>query len=498
MKPQVLSSTLITMVNHKHLRKILTKKIDDYIYKSIVDNDSEDLKEVAIKRYQFLSAMLHCMINNINRGYISPEIIKKIVNVFVQNNLIREDQIYTQAVEKFKEKYGEYPPTFIVFSPTQKCNLKCIGCYANSAADTSATIPYPYVDRVVSEVHDCWGVRFITISGGEPFTYKSEDKTLVDIYRKYNDMFYLVYTNGTIINEQIAQNLADCANVTPAISVEGFEEETDQRRGRGTFKKILETLQHLRSVGVPFGISVTATNKNADLLLEDEFYDFFFEEQGACYMWQFQFMPIGRGKDEMDLMVRPEQRLNLYRKWEKLLCKKKYCLADFWNSGVLSRGCIAYGRSGGYAYIDWHGNVTPCAFIPYYVDNIYNLYNNGGTLTDALFSDFMKKGRKWQRDYGLDNWKKPKNWLMPCSIRDHYEIFRTSVLPKNAKPEDEKAKEALESDEYFEIMKNYDQKLNSLTKKIWEIEYLNKEAAPIKIKYQNVNIKLNNQKIGVD
>jgi len=492
MKPQVLSSTLIKMVNHKHLRNMLTKKVDDYIYKNIVDKDTEDLREVAIKRYQFLSAMLHCMINNINRGYISPEIIKKIVNVFVQNNLIRDDQIYTQAVEKFKKKYGEYPPTFIVFSPTQKCNLKCIGCYANSAADTSATVPYPYVDRVVSEVHDCWGVRFITISGGEPFTYKSEDKTLLDIYRKYNDMFFLVYTNGTIINEQIAQSMADCANVTPAISVEGFEEETDQRRGRGTFKKILETLQRLRNVGVPFGISVTATNKNAELLLKDEFYDFFFEQQGACYMWQFQLMPIGRGKDELDLMVRPEQRLSLYRKWEKLLSEKKYCLADFWNSGVLSRGCIAYGRSGGYAYIDWHGNVTPCAFIPYYVDNIYDLYNNGKALTDALFSDFMKNGRKWQREYGLDNWKKPENWLMPCSIRDHYEIFKNSVLPKGAKPEDEKAKEALESDEYFEVMKNYDQKLNSLTKKIWEIEYLNKEAASDKFKCQNTNVSMFN------
>jgi len=188
-------------------------------------------------------------------------------------------------------------------------------------------------------------------------------------------------------------------------------------------------------------------------------------------------MPIGRGKDELELMVVPEKRVELYRKWEKLLTEKKYCLADFWNSGVLARGCIAYGRSGGYIYIDWHGNVTPCAFIPYYVDNIYDLYDSGQTLTDALFSDFMKNGRKWQREYGLDNWKKPNNWLMPCSIRDHYEIFRKSVLPENVKPEDEKAKEALESPEYFGMLKNYDKELQRLTEKIWESEYLDKEQA---------------------
>ena len=475
MKPQVILSTLNKMVNHTHLRKLLARRFDDYIYKSLVNDDSKDLKEVQLRRYQFLSAMLQCIIKNMNKGYVSREIVRKIIDVLVENNLIRQDQNYIRAVEEFEEKYGELPPTFIVFSPTQRCNLRCIGCYASSTSDTSATVPYCYVDRVVSEVHDSWGVRFITISGGEPSLYRSEGKTLLDVYRKYDDMFFHTYTNGTVINEQVAGELARLANVTPAISVEGFEQETDERRGAGTYRKILKALECLRQAGVPFGISVTATSKNVDLLLSDEFYDFYFEEQGASYMWQFQLMPIGRGKDELDSMVVPEQRLKLYRKWEKLLAEKRYCLADFWNSGVLARGCIAYGRSGGYIYIDWHGNVTPCAFVPYFVDNIYQLYDNGRTLSDALFSDFMKNGRKWQREYGFDNWKKPENWLMPCSIRDHYEMFKDSILSEDAKPEDEKAKEALESNEYFEILRDYDEELQRLTERIWEAEYMNKE-----------------------
>jgi MoaA/NifB/PqqE/SkfB family radical SAM enzyme len=473
METEVISPRLIKMVNHKYTRKLLAKKIDDYIYKTIVKDNTEDLEKVGLRRYEFFSAMLYCVVRSVDKGYVSKEVIRKIIDVFVQNSLIGGDQNYEQTIEKFKGKYGEPPPSFIVLSPTQICNLKCIGCYASSAANTPDTIPYPYVDKIVSEVHDSWGSRFITISGGEPFMYKSEGKTLFDIYQKYNDMFFLVYTNGTVIDENIAAELAKSANATPAISVEGFEKETDERRGPGTFKKILRAFEHLRRVGVPFGISVTATSRNVDVLLTDEFYDFYFKRQGACYMWQFQLMPIGRGKDEMDLMVNPQQRLRLYRKWEKLLSEKRYCMADFWNSGVLSRGCIAYGRSGGYIYIDWHGNVTPCAFIPYYVDNVYDLYENGKTLSDALFSDFMKNGRKWQGEYGLDNWKKPHNWLMPCSIRDHYDIFRNSVLTKQAKPEDEKAKEALESDDYFEVLKAYDEQLQRLTEKIWQNEYLN-------------------------
>jgi len=85
----------------------------------------------------------------------------------------------------------------------------------------------------------------------------------------------------------------------------------------------------------------------------------------------------------------------------------------------------------------------------------------------------MVRGRRWQRQYGLDDWSKPKNWLMPCSIRDHYEIFRKSVLPAAAKPEDKNTKEALESEEYFEILKKYDKELEHLSGKIWEDEYLN-------------------------
>jgi len=472
MKPALISSALVRMVKHKNLRKILAKQIDNAVRKEIINDESQDLRQVQIKRYEFLSAMLRCVIRNMDKGYVSSEIIERIINVFVRNNLTGEDRGCGLAAERFKEKYGEYPPTFIVLSPTQRCNLKCIGCYASSAADTSPTIPYDYVDKIVGEVHDLFGSRFITISGGEPLMYHSDGKTLFDIFEKYNDMFFLMYTNGTLIDEKTAERFAHCANITPAISVEGYERLTDARRGKGTYRKILGAMERLRKAGVPFGVSVTSTSKNTDVLSTDEFYDYYFEQQGACYMWQFQLMPIGRGADEMDLMVNPEKRVELYKQWKKMLTKKRYCVADFWNSGVLSRGCIAYGRSGGYFYIDWNGNITPCAFIPYYVDNIYELYKNGKTLSDALFSDFMKNGRKWQREYGLNNWKRPKNWLMPCSIRDHYEIFRNSILPEQARPEDEKAEQALESPEYFDILTNYDKQLEMLTEKIWHNDYL--------------------------
>ena len=156
--------------------------------------------------------------------------------------------------------------------------------------------------------------------------------------------------------------------------------------------------------------------------------------------------------------------------------EKKYCVADFWNSGVLSDGCIAYGRSGGYLYVDWNGNIMPCVFVPYYEDNIKELYKQNKKLADALFSDLFKKGREWQIKYGYDpnhEFKsKPKNWLMPCSIRDHWKNFRENIISKTTKSQDEFAKQALESEEYNKTLEEFDKELSEKTEPIWRKEYL--------------------------
>jgi MoaA/NifB/PqqE/SkfB family radical SAM enzyme len=464
---------LTRIVGQANLRRWLAGKLESQIHKALVEEDSQNLSSVQEKKCEFMGAMLESAIRNMDRGRISRRVVNRLIEVLVKNCLLGETGVRREHIRAFEEEYNQTPPAFIVVSPTQKCNLMCKGCYAGSTRQTAASLPYDVVDRIVGEAHDIFGSRFVTISGGEPLMYRDQGKTLMDIYRKYDDMFFLFYTNGTLITERLAEEMRDLGNVTPAISVEGFESETDQRRGKGTFRKLLEVFGYLTGHGVPFGVSVTSTAGNVDLLLTEDFYDFYFDEQGASYMWQFQLMPIGRGREALDGMVTPEKRVRLFRMWERMLKEKKYCIADFWNSGVLSDGCIAYGRGSGYFYIDWNGNIMPCVFIPYYVDNVYDLYRSGNTIADALFSDFMKNGRRWQEEYGLNHRTEPGNWLMPCSIRDHYDAFRKSIMPCDVKPENRSAAEALKSDAYYEVLKEYDQDLSQLTEGIWNREYLN-------------------------
>ena len=111
------------------------------------------------------------------------------------------------------------------------------------------------------------------------------------------------------------------------ISVEGWKQRTDERRGAGVYDRILNAMSLLRRDGVPFGISLTGTRNNAEEILTEDFIDFFIE-QGALLAWLFQYMPIGRAFT-LDLIVTPQQRAWMWRHSWAIVRKKRLFIADF-------------------------------------------------------------------------------------------------------------------------------------------------------------------------
>jgi radical SAM protein with 4Fe4S-binding SPASM domain len=111
-------------------------------------------------------------------------------------------------------------------------------------------------------------------------------------------------------------------------------------------------------------------------------------------------------------------------------------VADFWNSALLSDGCVAYGKN--YFYIDWNGNIMPCVFVPYYTHNVKEMFSKGQRLSEIYNTEMFKKGREWQKNYH-DKDGKLGNMLMPCSIRDHHKEFMEIINSCNVKFEDESA-----------------------------------------------------------
>ena len=459
------TGVLDSLVRSPRFRGWALRKGEQQLHRKYVVENADGLPaRIQEIRCKALGNLLHSVNRALAEGRISPGVRRAVIKNFIGGLVIGE----TERQRPFREAYGYDPPTFLTISPTKRCNLQCKGCYAASSAKNDNTLDYTTFSRILRDKKEEWGSRFTVISGGEPLMYRSEGKDLFDVLRENQDQYFMMYTNSTLIDREAARRMAELGNVTPAISVEGWEKETDERRGAGVFRKVQQAMENLREAGVPFGVSVTATRHNAETVMADEFMDYYFRQQGAIYGWLFQYMPIGRSFD-LDLMVTAEQRKWMLEKELRLIFERDLFLIDFWNGGPMSLGCISAGRSGGYFYIDWNGNIAPCVFFPYYLENISELYRSGRKLSDVLELAYFRKIRDWQDGYLRDGGK-VKNLFMPCPMRDHHAFARETVQEFGAKPMDEDAALAIADPHYRGGMAKYNEEVGNALDPLWEKE----------------------------
>lgn len=418
-------------------------------------------KRLISKEYK---STVQFIIDKAKQGHSVPALFKDIVNnlspncrnKLAENLFINSLLLGAKARERFAKIYGYKPPYLMVISPTMKCNLRCTGCYAGEYQQKQ-DLDFETVDRILTEAKEKLGIYFVTISGGEPFTWPY----LFDILKKHNDMYFQIYTNGTLITEELAQKLVEVGNAACAISVEGYEAETDKRRSSGVYRKILNAMTALKEAGVLFGFSATPTKLNADIISSEEFVDFYIA-QGCSFGWYFQYIPIGLNP-EVSLMSTPEQRLCLRSKIKQMRSTKKIFFGDFWNDGPFVGGCMAAASrsgAGSYFHINCNGDVEPCVFCHFAVDNIKNK-----TLIEALNSDFFKTIRS-QQPYS-------ENLLRPCAIIDNPEVLRNAVKVCNAYPTHTGADSIIKDPKITKYLDDYSLKWKELTDPVWEKEYKN-------------------------
>jgi len=464
---EVLVFTMPLLAHSKPLRQSLFWAVQKYIQVARFQINPSVPRPAGVTTdlTKFIPVIWHTADCLLNQRLARP-VIRSVARNLVSGIMIGGGQ--QSPISRFHGMFGTYPPGFLTLSPGKMCNLHCKGCYANAGVD-SEKLDWHTFDRIIYEAKTLWGIRFLVISGGEPLAYSSEGKGILDAAEKHPDVFFLMYTNGTLINESVAKRLSELGNVTPAISVEGWRERTDERRGAGVYDKVLKGMEILRHAGVPFGISLTATRHNVEEIFSDEFINFFFKEQGALYGWLFHYMPIGRSFT-LDLMPSPEQRVWMWKRVWEIIDQRKIFLADFWNHATLSDGCLAAGRSngGGYLYVDWNGAVSPCVFVPYSPINVREVYARGGTLNDIWSDLFFSSIREWQDKYRRKN----GNWLAPCIIRDHNSDLRVLLSRHEPEPTDENARKALMDPTYADGMDTYDAAYQALTEPIWQKNYL--------------------------
>jgi MoaA/NifB/PqqE/SkfB family radical SAM enzyme len=473
----IASQAGVAISNSAKVRSLFLKRAEHAAYEYIID-ENEDQRPLAVQKekLQIMLNLMETAFHRVEEGLYSKNVIKQGIDIFVEQMLFSPKGKTKKTIDKFIAKYGRRPPGFLVIGPTKRCNLHCKGCYAKSHAKTAETIPFSVLDRIIAEKTELWGSHYVTWVGGEPTVYKSEGKDILDFAERHMDNMFLMYTNATLIDKEMAKRMADLGNVVPQVSVEGFEKETDERRGKGVFKKILKAFEFMRETGVPFGIAVTPMRHNAELLTSDEFIDFYFSQQKATLAWVFQYMPIGRGYS-LDMMITPEQRLRLLDREREILWKGEIFYVDFWNSGPIGSGCIAAGRPDGYLYIDWNGWVMPCPYYQFSPVNIFDVYQKGGDLNEVYAQPFFEAIRKWQDDYAYKRiGDETGNWLRPCPIRDHHRIAMETIEKYKATPEDEETEKWLHDEALHQGLFAFDEALAKLMDPYWEKIYIKEES----------------------
>ncbi len=299
--------------------------------------------------------------------------------------------------ENYMKKYGCNIPWTLLIDPTSACNLHCTGCWAAEYGN-EMNMDFDTLDSIILQGKEM-GIRFFLFSGGEPLVRK---KDIIALCEKHGDSVFTAFTNGTLIDEAFADEMLRVRNFIPAISVEGFEDDTDFRRGKGTFSQVRRAMEILKRKKLPFGVSCCYTSKNVEQIGSEEYFDWMIE-QGAKFCWFFTYMPVGSAAVP-ELMATAEQRRFMYERIRRYRGTKPLFTMDFWNDGEYVGGCIAGGRN--YLHVNANGDIEPCAFIHYSDSNIREK-----TLLEALQSPlFMayKEGQPFN-----------KNHLRPCPLLDN-------------------------------------------------------------------------------
>jgi MoaA/NifB/PqqE/SkfB family radical SAM enzyme len=382
------SKNLLNFLNAIGLAKI-QKGPKNLIYEKLEDKDGP--------WYQFIQDMKHNLNDNARRKLIG-------------NFLLRAGLFAKPKRDRLRRDLDQQIPFTVLMDPTSACNLECIGCWANDYAKTDS-LSFDLMDRVIQEGKELVIYVYI-LSGGEPLVRK---KDIIRLCEKHPDCFFLAFTNGTLIDEEFAREVARVGNFAPAISIEGFEEMTDFRRGKGTYQKVLRAMDIMREHGNLFGFSATYHRRNTEVMCSDKFIDLMYEK-GNSFGWYFTYMPVGSDA-RPELIVTPEQREYMFHHLRAVRKKRPMFLMDFWNDGEFTKGCIAGGRQ--YIHINARGDVEPCAFIHYSNVNIKDT-----SLVEALRQPIFEEYRKRQPFN--------HNHLRPCPCLDNPEKLRSIVNASKA------------------------------------------------------------------
>jgi MoaA/NifB/PqqE/SkfB family radical SAM enzyme len=218
------------------------------------------------------------------------------------------------------------------------------------------------------------------IGGGEPLVRRE----IVDITRKFPEIIFLVFTNGLLIDDGLLKKMKKQNNFVPVISLEGYEEETDGRRGKGVYHHLRNTAKKLTGKGIFWSVSITVTRSNFDEITGNQFIEDL-RDLGCKLFFFVEYTPIREGTEDWILTKR--QREDLIARRDSFRSQYQALFIAIPGDEEEIGGCLSAGR--GFIHISADGDVEPCPFAPYSDTSLKD-----SSLKDALQSEFLKSIRQ--------------------------------------------------------------------------------------------------------
>jgi radical SAM protein with 4Fe4S-binding SPASM domain len=169
------------------------------------------------------------------------------------------------SADLHQRQAGERVPLQVSIEVTRRCPLECLHCYNNlPMGDMDAKrreLTKEEHFRVLDELVEM-GCFWILYTGGEIFARK--DFLEIYTYAKKKGFLITLFTNGTIINEQIADYLKEWPPFAIEITLYGRTRETYEALTAvsGSYDRCLRGIRLLKERGLPLKLKTVATSIN--------------------------------------------------------------------------------------------------------------------------------------------------------------------------------------------------------------------------------------------
>lgn len=294
------------------------------------------------------------------------------------------------------------------------CNLRCRYCFYANISDLrevrsfgrmKSDVMEKMIDTIYLDLNDGDKMSF-AFQGGEPtlagLAYFKSFVAYVNQQEKNVTVNYAIQTNGTLINEDWCQFLAD-QHFLVGLSIDGgIKFHNDNRpdvKGNGTYTKVMATKKLFDRFAIDYNILCVLTNQNARH--PKQLFNFIITNQ-IKYM---QFIPclddLGAAEPSAYVLT-PERFASFYKQlyflWEREYRKGNYYSINLFDNiaNLLGHGhinaCGLVGKCAIQYVIEADGSVYPCDF---YVLDEYRLGNITESSLRQLFA--TKVGQKFLR-----------------------------------------------------------------------------------------------------